>query len=178
MRKLNGILTAVILILFLIHGIMGSFLLIGIGSTALKTLARITEILVFIHVIIGIKYTVDTVRAQKKSGVWYPKENKLFWARRLSGLAVMVFLILHFGAYKVDGEFARLAYFDAAKLTTQILFVVSIGIHVITNVKPALISFGIKSIKEISVDILLILSIALVFMGAAIVIYFFRWNLW
>ena len=178
MRRFNGILAMIILVLFLVHAVMGSFLMIGFGDNALKFVAKITEGLIYIHLIIGVKYTVDTIRAQRKSGVSYFKENKLFWVRRISGLAIMIFLITHFSAFKADGDFIRLAYFDIIKLTTQILLVASIAVHVISNVKPALITFGIKSLKDISVDILLVLSILLAFMGLAFVIYYLRWNLW
>ena len=39
MRKLNTILSVLLLVIFLLHGIMGSFMLLGIGSNAGKILA-------------------------------------------------------------------------------------------------------------------------------------------
>ena len=38
MRKLNTILSVLLLVIFLLHGIMGSFMLLGIGSNAGKFL--------------------------------------------------------------------------------------------------------------------------------------------
>ena len=38
MRKLNTILSVLLLVIYLLHGIMGSFMLLGIGSSAGKSL--------------------------------------------------------------------------------------------------------------------------------------------
>ena len=61
------------------------------------------------------------------------------------------------------------------QLAVQILMVLSIALHVITNVRPMMISFGIKSYKDLGIDIMLILSILLMLAGAAFVVYYIRW---
>jgi hypothetical protein len=53
--------------------------------------------------------------------------------------------------------------------------VISIAVHVITNVKPSLISLGIRSLREYAVDILLVMSLLLLIAGAAFVVYYLRW---
>ncbi len=177
MRKLNAVLIMIILVLFLIHGVMGAFQLTGVGSTALKIIARIAVALTLAHVVIGIKLTADTIRIQRKAGAYYYKENKLFWARRISGLAVMVLLFFHFtsfGTYR--GEAYRLREFDTGRLISQILLVVAIAFHVITNVRPMMLALGIKSLKKWVLDIVLILSIVLLFMAFAFIIYYLRWS--
>ena len=177
MRKWNAVLTAVILVLFLIHAILGSFQLFGIGNTAGKAIARAAEILIWIHVLIGVKLTVDTLRAQHKAGARYFRENALFWARRISGFAVMVLLLFHFNAFGDNsGPLYRLRVFDSTKLISQLLLVLSIALHVITNVKPALIAFGIKSWKARTGEILAILSVLLLVIAAAFIVYYLRWN--
>lgn len=177
MRKWNAFLTAGILVLFLVHGILGSFQLFGIGDTAAKTIARAAETLIWLHTLIGVKLTVDTLRVRKKTGVGYFRENALFWARRISGFVIMVLLMFHFNAFGDNsGALYRLKVFDGIKLATQLLLVLSIALHVITNVKPALISFGIKSWKERTGEILVILSVLLLFMAAAFIVYYLRWN--
>ena len=178
MRKWNAVLTAVILVLFLIHAILGSFQLLGTGSTAGKSIARAAEVLIWIHVLIGVKLTVDTLRIQHKTGARYFRENALFWARRISGFAVMVLLVFHFGAFGDNsGPLYRLRVFDSAKLVAQLLLVLAIAVHVITNVKPALISFGIKSWKARTGEILAIISVLLLVMAAAFIVYYLRWNI-
>ncbi len=177
MRRINGILTAAILVLFIAHAVLGAFQLFGIGSVTLRVLAWILAGLVIVHTLIGFKLTFDTLRAWKKSGVSYFRHNALFWARRLSGYAVMVFLIFHAFAFSYTSSGAyRLYAFDGFRLTTQILLVVTIAVHVITNVKPMLITFGIKNLRAIAGDILLVLSILLLFMAAAFIFYYLRWN--
>ena len=95
MRKLNAVLSMLILVLFILHAVFGSFQILGIGNTALKLLAWVSVCLIIVHTVIGIKLTWDTLRIQKKNGVSYFRENKLFWVRRISGFAVMLFIAAH-----------------------------------------------------------------------------------
>ena len=60
MRKLNTILSVLLLVIFLLHGIMGSFMLLGIGSNAGKILAWVGEAVHAVHAGIGIILTVQT----------------------------------------------------------------------------------------------------------------------
>ena len=179
MRKWNAVLTALILALFLVHAILGSFQLLGVGDTVAKAAAWAAAGLIMVHAGISVKLTADTLRVRRKTGVAYFRENTLFWARRLSGFTVMLLLFFHITAFgrTVNGVY-RLQWFDTAKLTTQLLLVVCTAVHVITNVKPALISFGIRSWKPRAGDILFVLSVLLLFMAAALIVYFLRWNVW
>ena len=179
MRKLNAVITALILVLFLIHGVSGGFQLAGViagGSVIMKTLAYIMSALILLHTVIGVILTADTLKALGRSGAGYFKQNKLFWLRRISGLAVMVFIVSHIIIFigVNDGAY-RLAEFGGVQLATQILLVVSIALHVISNAKPALISFGIKSFKEAGLDAALVLAGILIFAGIAFIIYYLRW---
>ena len=148
MRKWNAILTAAILVLFLIHATLGGFQLVGVGDTAAKWAAWAALALIVVHTVIGVKLTLDALRVWKKTGVSYFRENALFWARRLSGFAIMVLLAFHLTAFgETNGGMYRLKWFDTAKLVTQILLVAAIALHIVTNVRPMLISFGIRSLK-------------------------------
>lgn len=177
MRKWNGILTAVILVLFLAHGIMGSFQLFGVGSNALKHTARAAMTLVLLHGLIGAKLTVDTIRTARKTGVSYIRRNLLFWARRISGFALLVFLVLHMTAFSAGSANAyRLKWFTTGRLVTQLLMVLTLAVHLISNIRPALITFGIRGLQKKTGHILFALSVLLLFMAAALVIYYLRWN--
>ena len=57
-----------------------------------------------------------------------------------------------------------------------ILLVLAILVHVISNAKPMLISFGIRSLRERVFDILFVISVLLLFMAFAFVIYYLRWR--
>ena len=177
MRKLNAVLTAVILLLFLMHAILGGFVMIGLGDTALKSVAWITFALILVHVVISAKYTADSLRVWKKTGVGYFRENSLFWARRISGFAIMVLLCFHMGAFGYsEGGVFRLRPFTGFRLATQLLLAAAIALHVLSNVKPLLISFGIRALKSRAAEILFVLSVVMVFLAAAFIVYYFRWN--
>lgn len=178
MRKFNAFLTAAMMLTFLAHAIFGAFQLFGIGDNALKVLARITVVLAAVHAVLGVIMTVQTLYAQKKAGVRYFMRNKLFWIRRISGFIIAVLLVFHITAFmaKPAGDAYRLATFNTFKLITQILLVLSIAVHVISNIKPALMAFGIKSLKPYATDILIVVSVLLLVFIAAFIVYFIRWN--
>ena len=177
MRRANTILTVLIMVFFLLHAVFGSFQMIGVGDQSLKRLARVTVGLVMIHALIGIKLSVDSLRIAKKTGAPYFKENQLFWARRISGLAIMIMIFFHMTAFADYGSaMYRLKPFDGAKLAAQILLVAAIAVHVITNVKPLLIACGIRSLRKYAGDILAVLSIILLFFILAFIIYYLRWR--
>lgn len=180
MRKWNGILTAAIFVLFLLHAILGGFQLLGVGSTALKSVAWVSVGLIAVHTVIGCKLTADTLRVWKRTGVGYFRENKLFWARRLSGFAVMVLLVFHLTAFFSSGAGGgyRLPWFNGFRLAAQLLLVAAIAVHVISNVRPMLITLGIRSLRQWVGDILLVLAALLLFMAAAFIVYYLRWNVW
>ncbi|WP_294470560.1 pilus assembly protein PilX [uncultured Ruminococcus sp.] len=181
MRRVNAVISMLILALFLFHGVVGGFQLAGVmegGNALMQNLAHIMEAMIGLHLLIGTKLTVDTVIAMKKSGTHYYKENRLFWLRRVSGFACMVFIALHIMLFvgKNDGVY-RLNFFGGLQLATQILLVLSIAVHVISNAKPMLLSFGTKSYKELGIDLAVILSGILLFTGVCFVIYYFRWKM-
>ena len=180
MRKWNAVLSMCIIVLFLVHAIAGGFQLMGLipgGSALLGILAWVMLVLILKHAIIGIKLTADSLTASRKSGASYFKDNKLFWARRISGFAIFVFILFHVLLFlgKNDGVY-RLNYFGVLQLAAQFLLVLSVAAHVITNINPLLISFGLKRLKEYAVDILIVISGILLFIGVSFVIYYIRWN--
>ena len=177
MRKWNAVLTGAILALFLVHAILGGFQLLGVGSTAVKVVAWIAVGLIAVHAGLGVKLTVDTLKVRKRTGVGYFRQNTLFWARRISGVAVMILLAFHLTAFGDNsGAQYRLQWFDTAKLVTQLLLIASLALHILSNVRPMLISFGIRSLRERTGDILFILSAVMIFLAAAFIVYYLRWN--
>lgn len=177
MRRFNAILSAAVLVLFLLHGVLGAFQMFDAGTVTMKGLAYTMLALILLHAAIGVKLTWDSVRVWRRTGAGYFRQNALFWARRISGLAIMVLIGFHVTAfsYTVEGAF-RLKWFDAFRLATQLLLVLSIAVHVITNVKPALIAFGVRRLKPRAADILFVLAAALLVMAVAFIVYYIRWN--
>ena len=179
MRKFNALLTVLIMILFLVHAVFGAYELIGanIQTDFMKITARVCSFLIVIHAIISIKLTIEAIRVWKSTGAPYLRENGIFWARRISGLAIMVLIFFHMFAFghTVNGIY-QLKQYTFLKMCFQLLFVLSIALHVITNVRPMLIALGARSLKKFVPDILLVLSIILILFIAAFIIYYFRWQ--
>ncbi|MBR0163162.1 MAG: pilus assembly protein PilX [Lachnospiraceae bacterium] len=180
MRKINAVISSSILVLFAIHGVIGGFQLAGIypgGVRVLKMLARLMLTLILVHGAIGIRLTIDTLYAMKKAGVSYWKDNRLFWARRISGFAVFFLILFHvilFLGTEADGAY-RLRLFAMPQLLLHLLLVAVTALHVIANVRPVLIACGIRSLKEIAAELIAVLCVILVFAGAMFVLYYFRW---
>jgi len=178
MRKLNAIITVLIMLLFLAHGILGAFQLTGVGNTAVKPLAWAAVVLMAFHTMIGIRLTAESLRVWKRTGAPYFRENALFWARRISGFAILVLMVFHITAFGHQTELGyRLRVFNMMRLTAQILLTASLSLHILTNIRPLLISFGVRSLKKRIGEILIVLSVILLFMTAALIVYYLRWHL-
>lgn len=177
MRRINTILSAVILLIFLIHGLMGSFMLLGIGTHAGKTLAWICFGLILIHAALGVALTVQAVLGGKESGHWYLRQNKEFWIRRFSGVAILILLFFHFGVYgkTVDGTFG-LVEFTTFKLGTQLLLIAALFVHIFVNIRPLLVSWGILTHRERRRDLFLIASVFLLFFTGTVLFYYIGWQ--
>ncbi|MBR1739477.1 MAG: pilus assembly protein PilX [Ruminococcus sp.] len=180
MRKFNAFLSMGIVLLFLVHAVSGGFILMGLisgGNGFLSALSWTMVGLIVLHAIVGVKLTADTLIALKKAGTSYFKDNRLFWTRRISGFAVMLFILFHVLIFigKNDGAY-RLTLFGGAQLVTQILLVLSLAIHLVTNIRPLMTALGIRSGREFIVDAAFVLSVILLFTGAGFVVYYLRWN--
>ncbi|MBR1811067.1 MAG: pilus assembly protein PilX [Clostridia bacterium] len=177
MRKLNAVISPIILVLFIVHGVLGAFNLMGTGSVTTKVLAQTMLGLIAVHTLIGCILTGQTLHILRKSGAGYFRDNLLFWARRISGFLIMALIFFHVTAFSgVSADNYRLPLFDTFRLITQIFLVVSVAFHVITNAKPMLISFGIKKLKPRVGDILFWMSALMLFMAAAFIVYYLRWR--
>lgn len=181
MRKWNAILSNIILVLFLFHAVAGALGLMSLnpgGETMMEVVSWTLTGCIVLHIVFGIKFTLDSVSAARRSGVSYFRENKLFWARRISGFVIFFLMFFHvalFMGHRTNGAY-RLNYFGPVQLILQILLVLSIAVHVITNVRPSLIALGLKSLRRYAVDLCIALSILFLFMGAAFFIYYLRWG--
>lgn len=176
MRKLNTILSLLLLLIFLIHGIMGSFMLLGIGNSTGWILAWIGVAILAVHTVIGILLTIQTLRASKASKNNYLKQNAVFWARRASGLAILILLFFHIGLFGgiQDGVYI-LFPFTTIKMITQLLLIAVLFLHLFINIRPLLVSLGVIRYKERRGDIYLILSVLLLFISGSVIIYYIGW---
>ena len=180
MRKVNSIVGPVIIILFLIHAISGAFQLFGIipgGETVREVLSYIMVAAVALHMFIGIKLTFDTMLSCKKSGRSYFKGNELFWIRRISGFALILFIIYHMCVFmSTDGEVFRLNNFGALQLTAHILLTLVMVLHLLMNIKPLFMALGIANRKYL-IDVIIILAAVLLLCAAGFIVYYCRWNI-
>lgn len=177
MRKLNAILSVLLILIFMLHGIIGSFMLLGVGNSAGKILAWIGVMILIIHTGIGAWLTFQSFRTAKKSVKKYLKQNGIFWARRVSGLAILVLLFSHIGLFgDVQDGWYILFPFTTVKLVVQLLLIAALFIHIFINIRPLLVSLGIISYKERRGDIYMILSVLLMFVTGAVIMYYIGWQ--
>ena len=177
MRKWNTILSVLMLLIFMIHGIMGSFMLNGVGSSAGKLLAWIGVGILVVHTVIGVILTVQSLQTAKQSGKMYLKQNAIFWARRASGLAIMILLLFHIGLFgKVQNGTYILFPFTTVKMVTQLLFVAAILSIFLSISAHCSYHWVIISYKERRSDIYLILSVLLLFIAGAVILYYIGWQ--
>ena len=176
-RKLNGALGALIIALLLIHMIGGAFQLTGLmpgGSQTLKVITWATLALIGLHAVLSVWLTLPGLRSRPR----YFRVNALYWTRRLTGLALVILLAAHTFIFMGEsGESFRLRLFEGPQLAGQLLMVLCAAVHILANLDPLRIGFGVTGKKAFARDALAILGIVLLFCAAAFVVYYFRWNI-
>ena len=178
MRKINGIIAMAALALFVVHGVLGALNLMTVATVIVKALSHTMLALIIVHALISVGLTVKSVTTAVKTRAPYFKQNRLFWARRISGALILILIFFHTTAFGyTSGGVFRLVPFDIFRLITQILFLLSVAVHIITNVKPMLITFGVRRLRPRAGDILFFVSAAMLFMAVAFIIYYIRWQL-
>ena len=91
--------------------------------------------------------------------------------------AILILLLFHIGLFgKVQNGTYILFPFTTVKMVTQLLFVAAIFVHIFINIRPLLVSLGIISYKERRSDIYLILSVLLLFIAGAVILYYIGWQ--
>ena len=88
--------SVLILALFIVHAVSGTYQMAGIlpgGSSFRKVLAFVMLVLLILHALIGTILGIETVKAMKRSGVFYLRENLAFFAQRISGFAMLLWFI-------------------------------------------------------------------------------------
>jgi len=177
MRKWNNRLARIIIFLLLLHGLMGSLMLLGLSTVTFTPLSWLLFVVVLIHGVCGILSTVPAIRSGKRSGSWYLGQNAAFWTKRISGIVILILLVFHVTAYTttVDGRFF-LKEFTLLRLLSQIAFILAIFIHLAVSIKSMLIARGNKKFKERTVDWMLVLTVMLLFYTVAVVMYYIQWQ--
>ncbi|MBR1748083.1 MAG: hypothetical protein IJ735_07790 [Clostridia bacterium] len=168
MRKLNAIVTASMLLCFVLHAVLGTLKLFGVyDNGSINIIGYVTLSLCGIHAVVGIFLTAVGVRAIIRSGTHYFRDNMLFWARRISALGVLVMIVFHVCTAIEIGSLPR--------LITRILLGVSIALHVILNVKPLLLSFGVRALRPVYANVAFFSSAILLAAIAGFIFYYVRW---
>lgn len=176
MRKANLIITHLIMVLFAVHAILGAFNLMRVGGVTARIISHMMLALVAAHMVIGLILTLRTHKARKISGIEYKSLNRLFWARRDSGFAVLIFMVMHVFTFAgVSPEHYSLPEFTVLKLAGSILLVISLAFHILLNIKPLLIATGIGKPGARAGDIAFVVSVILLLAAAGFVIYYIRW---
>ncbi len=176
MRKFNMFLTIGIMLLVILHGLEGAFSLFGANRVPSRVIAYTAMALVGVHIVIGTILTVQTLLVWKKNGVGYFKANLGFWTRRISGFVVLIPLVMHLTIFSnPSDDLVRLREFTLGRMISQILLLVTLGLHIFCNVRPALLSVGIKGKKMVLADILFALSVLLLVFAIAFFVYYMRW---
>lgn len=162
--------------LLLLHGAMASLGLFGATADSLKTIARVSAALIGTHAVLSTFLTVKTLWIRKKAGAGYFRGNGLFWVRRLTGFTIIIPLIMHLTIFMNynDGAY-RLKEFTVGRLISQLLLIATILMHVLTNLNPVMISFGMKGRKALKADLCIFLSVMLFVFALAFFVYYLRW---
>ena len=176
MRRLNTVITAVLTVLIVWHGLSGSFMLLGVNTGFGKTAAWTAMGLSAAHGLISLILSARTLRASRGAHS-YLRQNARFWTVRLSGIALILLLCLHIGAFgrMRSGQFV-LFDFTALRLTIQMALVLALAVHALCGLGPLMVSLGLPSWKSKHDSALLFFAVLLLFFAAALIVYFTEWR--
>ena len=176
LRRVNALVSAAIVILFVVHALLNGFQLIGVGSVTPWYLACALLVLVCVHAVAGIVLTVSTLRAQRSAGASYPGANKRFWAVRVSGLALIVLVAAHLAVFLNTGVVLRVSYFGGPQFAMHLLLVACVAVHMLCNLQPLLISLGVGAARERAADFAFVIALVLLVAVVAFAIYYVQWS--
>ncbi len=179
MRRINALVTAAIIIVFITHGILGSFMMTGIIEKASGILPWLGCFLIIIHTVIGFIIMGRTIKSGCTSKKWYLKQNKEFWIRRISGLIIFIIMFMHFSSFRQpdNNNIFQLTKFSSDNMTVHLIFFTSIFIHLFSNIRPMLVSMGIAINSKINKVLIFISLVLLVLFCGAVIFYYIRWNI-
>ena len=153
------------MLLFIDHITFGSLHYLGTKFHIAKPFAMAMFMLVLLHAIVSIIITIKAELVGFKTKARYNSENRQFWLRRVSGVAILIFAVMHvYLMQKNEKGIPRLAKMPKVFNLALPLLIISVSIHVIQNIKPLLISMGVRNIdkKEKIIKLLMILFTLLV----------------
>ncbi len=177
LRKFNMYLSMVMIGLLILHGVAGAFMLFEVHTIVLKPLSYTLLAVVLLHALIGIILTKEAFKSKSQGGKWYAGANAGYWVKRITGIIMLIMIWFHMTTwtYTINGH-VYLKNFTPLRLTGQIIFFASIFLHLAVSIRPFLVKKGVLKYKERTVDLLLILSVFLIFFTAALIAWFIRWN--
>ena len=176
MRKINTILVLIILLLLTDHAIFGSLHSLGTGASVLRPMAHTMFGLVFIHALISLAVTVKAEKAGIVTGTRYNKENREFWNRRVTGVLILILGMTHaFLMMRNEMGVPRIAFAPRIFEFTTPLLICMIYLHILTNIRPLLISLGIKNIDKKEKIIKVILTVIMAFAMFSILYVVFKY---
>ncbi|MDL2246295.1 hypothetical protein LJB96_01620 [Methanobrevibacter sp. OttesenSCG-928-K11] len=176
LRKFNTVISIILVFLVLFHGLIGSIILFQISYIDIKWISWLSFYLLLIHTVLGIIFTTQSIKLDKSK--WYLKQNLGFWIRRISGLLMLILVFFHYSAFGgvVNGQY-MLFEFNTLSLTIQILLIISLFVHIVSNIRPMFDSLGIIRNKSENKNIILILSIFIIIFTIASIFYFISWQI-
>lgn len=172
LRRINHILSIILLILLEIHVIFCSFLMFGWSRVILEQVARVEFIVAMCHALIGMILTFRNRPLHNSNK--YIKENQFYWLRRVTGIGILILSLPHISMFVkwYDNTFAVLKEIKAVQLGMHMLFLAFILVHLAINIKPMLISMGVKKYKVVGAVIQGVTWILTVFAAIASIVYY------
>lgn len=144
MEKFHPLLAALLLILLLAHLISGAVTLLTGSFVSRRWLLYMFLAAVCLHAAVALWRTLRHKRLRDLLA--YPGKNKTFWLRIISGVAVLVLVLIHRTLWTERTGFGILPKsFGQGSLAVQMLFVAVLLIHILSNLRPLFLDFGMEA---------------------------------
>ena len=174
-QKFHTILAWALLLLLAVHAALGCVALLTPVFLMQKGLAYLLLALLCIHMGLALWKTLRGKRPRMLFAYFW--ENRLYWLRVFSGIAIFVLVLIHRTLWTIHTPFGVLLRdFEWPSLLVQGLLTAALAVHICINLRPLLVDSGVEQSARARRRIgLLILLLALAALAGA-VWYFVRMN--
>lgn len=196
--KCNAVVVVLMLLLFLTHGIMASMSTLGLFGNFGTTFSGLAFYLMFVHIGLTVLRTfqmfipslrsikeckaycqdkggflkgIGTMFAEANLTAKLKKQSSNFWITRFSGIVFLVLVYVHKTWIGFGASIGVAGYIMYA---LQTLLILSLGVHVIFNLKPLFSKIGIRNTKILLPISKALLSLILIFIMYGLAVYYFR----
>ena len=176
MRKIGVRVCFLLLGLLTVHCVFCCFLLSRISTIHFRLFSQITEVTVYLHMLVCSVFLFRICRNALKTKRLYFRENLRYWGQLSSGICIFLLIPVHVWAFTVkSGDHFFFKELSLSGYLLEILFVTMVYVHVMLGIAPLCVAAGWRDLPTKRTICRTICTILYLLSVAAITYYTRMW---